>query len=88
MLSRWYRLITNEENNFRQADSEGSEEMAQGRREAAAPEGTTRKGDKRVESCCPANVIALTGMQLEYNMSQIRTKSQSETMMFSCAIRF
>lgn len=75
MLSRWYRPITNEENNFRQADSEGPEEMAQGRREEAAPEGTMRKEDKRVESCYPANAIALTGMQLQYNITQIRTKS-------------
>ena len=67
--------FTNEENNFRRADSQGPEEMAQGRREAAAPEGTTRKGEKRVESCCPANAIALTGMQLQYKITQIRTKS-------------
>jgi hypothetical protein len=41
----------------------------------AEPEGTMRKGDKRVESCCRANAIALIGMQLQYNISQIRTKS-------------
>jgi hypothetical protein len=88
LLSRWYRPITNEENNFPKQTAKALKKWHKAVVKKQHQKGTMRKGDKRVESCCLANAIALTGMQLEYNMSQIRTKSQSETMMFSCAIRF